>query len=214
VTLHTYQTINHGVVRADDRLRCGDCHDDVEFEGGPPRVDLVEELGFGLKAPMETVCVQCHGWESPDGFKETHEKHVREERFDCSTCHDFSRPDRGLDFPFPVSDEVELRLSPMTAGTLVSWSGAVRAIGYDVVRGSLDDLLSGGGDFSFATGSCLADDTTFLSIPDHDEPAAGDAFWYLSRPVFADGAGSYDSDGTGQHASRDAGIGASLATCP
>jgi hypothetical protein len=42
------------------------------------------------------VCTQCHGRESNPGFNSVHSKHVREERYDCSRCHNFTRPERGL----------------------------------------------------------------------------------------------------------------------
>ena len=97
VTSHTFQTINHGVEGEDQALACGQCH--ASLEGGPPRMDLPGVLGYNLKGPFGQVCTQCHELESPPGFRETHEIHVREEHYDCSWCHTFSRPDRYLTTP-------------------------------------------------------------------------------------------------------------------
>ena len=97
VDVHTFQTINHGVESHDTALACGKCH--ASLSGGPVRVDLQGELGYELKGPALQICTQCHGFENSDGFDQTHEKHVREERFDCSWCHNFSRPNRGLNRP-------------------------------------------------------------------------------------------------------------------
>ena len=99
VPVHTFQTINHGVEIAQNALECGDCHDEKDYNGGPARMDLQADLGYELKGATNQVCTQCHGNESSEGFDATHKKHVREEQFDCSYCHTFSRPDRGLEMP-------------------------------------------------------------------------------------------------------------------
>ncbi|GAF94860.1 unnamed protein product, partial [marine sediment metagenome] len=96
VPIHTYQTINHGVEVTDNALECGDCHDDREYGGGPVRMDLQADLGYELKGSRSVVCSKCHGFKSSKGFKKTHEKHVKDKGYDCSLCHSFSRPERGL----------------------------------------------------------------------------------------------------------------------
>lgn len=90
VDIHTYQTINHGVEPATESLACGDCHD--ELGTGEPRLDL-STLGY------EYSCGGCHGNYPFGGFWDTHEMHVTEEQLDCSNCHNFSRPERGLAMP-------------------------------------------------------------------------------------------------------------------
>ena len=45
---------------------------------------------------MTAVCSQCHGNKASKGFQWDHEFHVRDRGLDCSSCHDFSRPERGL----------------------------------------------------------------------------------------------------------------------
>ena len=61
-------------------------------------MDLQGELGYGLNASEAAVCSQCHEAEEPEepGYRWIHEEHVREEGYDCSWCHTFSRPERGL----------------------------------------------------------------------------------------------------------------------
>lgn len=101
VPVHTFQTINHGVEPGDNALGCAACH--AGSGGGDdraaPRMNLVGELGYGLKGPQATVCAQCHEPESPEGFVEMHEEHVSEKGYDCAWCHTFSRPERGLEQP-------------------------------------------------------------------------------------------------------------------
>ncbi len=90
VAVHTYQTINHGVETMSNALDCNACH------GSTARMDLQGELGYGLKGPESQVCTQCHGSEDPMSFNGVHDRHVRREGKDCSVCHNFSRPERGL----------------------------------------------------------------------------------------------------------------------
>jgi uncharacterized CHY-type Zn-finger protein len=92
--VHSYQGINHGVEASDDALACGACHSSMS--GGPVRMDLQGELGYELKGPTSQVCRQCHGQKENMSFAKLHDKHVRDKRKDCSTCHNFSRPERGL----------------------------------------------------------------------------------------------------------------------
>jgi hypothetical protein len=94
VGVHSFQSINHGVEVHDNALECGACHGSLS--GGPVRMDLKGELGYQLKGPASQVCRQCHGQEETLTFSNVHDKHVREEGKDCSTCHSFSRPERGL----------------------------------------------------------------------------------------------------------------------
>ncbi len=110
VPVHTFQTINHGVAVEDQALACASCHADTGGGGddddgaasrlaNAPRMDLVGVLGYELNGPASAVCTQCHEPEEAEGFYELHEKHVREEGYDCAWCHTFSRPDRGLERP-------------------------------------------------------------------------------------------------------------------
>ena len=95
--VHTYQTINHGVEGDSSALQCGSCHSELSQSSGIPlRMNLVSDLGYALKGPKEQVCTQCHENKEPIDFRTTHKKHVTDKKYDCSTCHDFTRPERGL----------------------------------------------------------------------------------------------------------------------
>ena len=90
VLTDTHQLLNHGINPAADALQCADCH------GSTNRVDLQGDLGYQLKDSQSSVCTQCHGREDNEGFERIHDRHVDDENIDCSSCHTFSRPERGL----------------------------------------------------------------------------------------------------------------------
>lgn len=91
VLTDTHQLLNHGISPASKGLQCAACH------GHTDRMDLQGELGYQLKGDKSTVCQQCHEPEEDESFKAIHNIHVNDEKFDCSRCHTFSRPERGLD---------------------------------------------------------------------------------------------------------------------
>ncbi len=93
VETDTFQMLNHQVSTSGAALECNDCH------GSTQRMDLQGELGYALKGPQSQVCYQCHGWKEDKSFTELHNKHVKDKRYDCSWCHSFSRPERGLRTP-------------------------------------------------------------------------------------------------------------------
>lgn len=90
VITDTYQLLNHGINPASDALQCIDCHDNTN------RMDLQGDLGYLLKADKSDICYQCHRQKESKSFSEIHEKHVKDKQYDCSKCHTFSRPERGL----------------------------------------------------------------------------------------------------------------------
>ena len=90
-----YQTINHGVEVAGNALQCGACHSSYA-SGGPVRMNLQGGLGYALKGALTQVCSQCHSVKPSKGFFDTHDRHVRDKGYDCSSCHNFSRVERGL----------------------------------------------------------------------------------------------------------------------
>jgi hypothetical protein len=83
--------LNHQVGHSNAALDCNDCHG-----GGNLRMNLAEDHGFELSGPVNEVCTQCHGNEDMPSFQSVHTIHVEDEGFDCSWCHSFSRPERGL----------------------------------------------------------------------------------------------------------------------
>ena len=57
----------------------------------------LKDLGYALKVATGTVCSQCHKAPSKTvSFDSVHNKHVSDKKYDCSFCHSFSRPERGL----------------------------------------------------------------------------------------------------------------------
>lgn len=93
VSTDAFQLLNHQVAPAYRVLGCGDCH------GNPARMNLQGELGYQLKGSTETACTRCHQAKKRPGFRSLHEGHVSAQRLDCSHCHHFSRPERGLRRP-------------------------------------------------------------------------------------------------------------------
>ncbi|MBI4774091.1 MAG: hypothetical protein HY788_07920 [Deltaproteobacteria bacterium] len=90
VVTDTYQLLNHGIEPSSSALQCTDCH------GETGRVDLQGELGYEPKAPLSSLCTQCHGSKEQMSFQKLHDKHVGDKRRDCGNCHNFSRPERDL----------------------------------------------------------------------------------------------------------------------
>jgi hypothetical protein len=90
VLTDTYQLLNHGIDPASNALQCASCHGSID------RMDLQADLGYALKADQASVCTQCHDREDNLSFSKVHDEHVREKRIDCSSCHTFTRPERGL----------------------------------------------------------------------------------------------------------------------
>ena len=90
ITTDTFQLLNHQISPASRALDCSDCH------GKTARMDLKREFGYHLKDSISRVCTQCHGQEEKKDFEDLHEEHVKDEKFDCSHCHIFSRPERKL----------------------------------------------------------------------------------------------------------------------
>lgn len=93
VTTDTFQLLNHQVSPKEQALQCASCH------GTTSRMNLKGELGYQLKGAQSAVCTQCHGTKDPKSFTVIHDKHVRDKGYDCSWCHTFSRPERGLRRP-------------------------------------------------------------------------------------------------------------------
>jgi hypothetical protein len=92
----------------------------------------------------------------------------------------------------------------------LAWTGI--AAKFDVVRGTLDPLRAGGGDFIAATQECLADDLLGSTVVFAGEPAPAETFWFLVRPAHC-GAGTFDSGGGSQSGFRDVEVEASLQSC-
>jgi hypothetical protein len=116
--------------------------------------------------------------------------------------------------PAPPADPPLLMLDKSGSDAELNWSAVAGATVQDVVYGSLDDLRTSGGDFATSTRDCLADKDMATMALAEGALLDPESLWYLVRALNCGGAGSYDSGGAGQAASRDAGIATSGSACP
>jgi len=95
VTTDELQLLNHQVPPAvGNVLACTACHPNATATN----MKLVTDFGYALKAATTVVCSQCHRAKVPGSYDRIH-SHVEGKGFDCSWCHNFSRPERGLTMP-------------------------------------------------------------------------------------------------------------------
>jgi spore coat protein A len=108
-----------------------------------------------------------------------------------------------------LQSNVDLRVEK----TRLWWASASGASSCDVVRGSLDQLRSTGGNFAspLVTQLCLANNRTETYWLHTETPQAGQGVWYLIR---SQPGGTYDSGAPSQSGSRDGEIAASGNGCP
>jgi hypothetical protein len=97
VTTDEYQLIAHEVPSAANNvLACNKCH----INSTATQMKLTSELGYAIKKTTSDLCNDCHGTESYsnsyNSFLSIHSRHVNSQKYDCSHCHNFSRPERGL----------------------------------------------------------------------------------------------------------------------
>jgi hypothetical protein len=91
VTTDTYQLLTHEIAPKAQALTCSHCH------GSRATQMNLKTMGYGLKGAASVVCVQCHEQEEDAlDYIKVHDKHVKDKRIDCSMCHTFTRPERGL----------------------------------------------------------------------------------------------------------------------
>ncbi len=123
----------------------------------------------------------------------------------------------------PSGGEVSLVLNHTAAApslllrleeSMIAWTGVLGALAYDVVSGDLASLRASGGDFAVAIDACLANDVAVTYVYAPGAPSTGAGRFFVARPIFPSGPGSYDSDGPSQVAPRDPGINASSLACP
>jgi hypothetical protein len=123
--------------------------------------------------------------------------------------------DLGVDEGFqPPTTSPQVFASTNNATSHFTWLSVPGADTYDVVKGSLSSLYSGGGDFTAATTQCLLGNSGQLFADDAQAPSGGHGFWYLVRPKNCGAAGTYDDASPSQSGSRDAEIAAAAAACP
>jgi hypothetical protein len=95
----------------------------------------------------------------------------------------------------------------------LAWTETIGAYAYDVVRGDLGLLRESGGDFTASVRRCLGEEVPPSSLPNSDQPAPGQGFWYLVRGVSEALNLTYDTGSPHQVAPRDGAINASPRSC-
>jgi len=100
VDTDTYQLITHEVMPKGNALSCAQCHTSTATQMN------LKDMGYAMKGTQNTTCTQCHSNKDISSYTSLHKKHVTDKKYDCSWCHSFSRPERGLKMPAvqPVSD--------------------------------------------------------------------------------------------------------------
>ena len=93
VETDTYQLITHEVMPKGSALTCNQCHTATATQMN------LKGKGYAMKGTQETTCTQCHGQKGTLSYLSLHDKHVKDKKYDCSWCHSFSRPERGLKMP-------------------------------------------------------------------------------------------------------------------
>jgi hypothetical protein len=63
----------------------------------------LKSMGYAMKGTQNTTCTQCHETEKMPSYTSLHDKHVKDKKYDCSWCHTFTRPERGLKLPATVN---------------------------------------------------------------------------------------------------------------
>ena len=123
--------------------------------------------------------------------------------------------DGTVDNHIPVpADRPGLSLAEAAGVATLSWTATGNTTKYDVQRGGVRTLVSGGGSFAAATDACLANDLNVTTTQDSALPQAGDALWYLVRAENCAGNGTFNDAAGGQQGDRDTGIAASPNACP
>ncbi|MBI5583356.1 MAG: choice-of-anchor D domain-containing protein [Deltaproteobacteria bacterium] len=89
----TFQLITHEVRPQGNALTCAQCHTTAATQMN------LRSMGYTMKGTQSTTCTQCHGSQSIPSYTSLHNRHVSSQGYDCSYCHNFSRPERGLRRP-------------------------------------------------------------------------------------------------------------------
>jgi hypothetical protein len=93
VETDTFQLITHEVMPRANALSCAQCHTATATQMN------LKEMGYAMKGTQAATCTQCHESKSMPSYTNLHKKHVTSEQYDCSWCHTFSRPEKGLEMP-------------------------------------------------------------------------------------------------------------------
>jgi len=145
----TYQLITHEVPPKANALSCAQCH-----TSSATQMNL-KNLGYVMKGTPATTCTQCHSQKSIPDYKTLHDKHVKSKQYDCSWCHEFSRPERNLIMPKPSKDTTPPSITvfsiPSTSSSLtvpvisLAATDNVGVTGYLLTETSTKPTASAGG---------------------------------------------------------------------
>jgi hypothetical protein len=116
-------------------------------------------------------------------------------------------------FPLPTENPA-LSLGQAADMDVLEWESVPNATMYDVIRGDAVTLHTSLGGYRDSVSACLGDDVAATTLESTLQPGPGEIFWYLVSPCGCGGSMSYDSGGSAQAGSRDAGIEAAPASCP
>jgi hypothetical protein len=208
VETDTYQLITHEVMPMGSALTCTQCHTATATQMN------LKDMGYAMKGTQAETCTQCHDSESMPSYANLHKKHVTSKEYDCSWCHTFSRPEKGLNMPLGpeitppavtalgVSSTSKALTVPISALTAID---DIAVMGYLVNENSVKPLASAPGwsstkpeTYRFAS---AGEKTLYAWAKD----AAGNVSEPLSRavtilnpPLFADlaGVGLFEWDGS------------------
>jgi YD repeat-containing protein len=95
----------------------------------------------------------------------------------------------------------------------MDWNIEAQADGYDVTKGDLASVRSGGG-FGSSVLACVENDSADTQSVDLVDPSPGSAFYYVVRAKRACKSGTYNSVAGSQFTDRDSGIATSPNRCP
>ncbi|MCB2182330.1 MAG: hypothetical protein KQH63_09915 [Desulfobulbaceae bacterium] len=91
VMTDTYQLLNHGIEPGSNALTCSDCHSGSSGLSTDTRMPF-GELGYhDFRNSSTNLCAVCHEQKSENRVS-MHNRHVRGEGFDCTSCHGMGAP--------------------------------------------------------------------------------------------------------------------------
>jgi hypothetical protein len=176
---------------------CLDCHD-LDTEPFPESVIPFAYTDTNAQVNITDGCNADgtedgdESWKIPDPAPETEGLDN-----DGDGIYDMADPDCIRGGPARI---VNVNLVPGSPDTVV-WTASPDASDYQVLRGTLDDLLL---NRDFGAAICADSGTSTNSYPEPAALAPGEGFYFLVRGLDAAAAGgTYDSDGPGQQGNRD-----------
>ncbi len=180
---------------------CATCHDlDTEplpESVKPPIYGTVSAFILNSSCNVNNVEDGDESWKTPDPEPETLGLDN-----DGDGLYDGADPDCQRAGPARIVNVRWMALDSM------AWTDSPDATGYQVLRGSIADLVAAGG--SMAGASCAASGLAANLFNEAAAPAGPGAWYYLVRGTSGGARGTYESDGPMQAGTRDT----SATACP